>query len=204
MKDFHFKSVREDVEPMFVIVTDTAGFMNNMVVRLDPKQVATSMKKLEAIWNDIMPGYPFDYKFVNDDIDRMYRTEERMGSLVKYLAILAIIIACLGLFGLASYTAEQRTKEIGIRKVMGATQTLVVQLLSRRFALLVFISAILACPLAWFAMKKFLQEYHAKTSLDWWIFAGAALLAMIIAQITISYQAIKVANTNPAQALRYE
>ena len=204
MKDFHFKSVREDVEPMFVIVTDTAGFMNNMVVRLDPKQVATSMKKLEAIWNDIMPGYPFDYKFVNDDIDRMYRTEERMGSLVKYLAILAIIIACLGLFGLASYTAEQRTKEIGIRKVMGATQTLVVQLLSRRFALLVFISAILACPLAWFAMKKFLQEYHAKTSLDWWIFVGAALLAMIIAQITISYQAIKAANTNPAQALRYE
>ncbi len=204
MKDFHFKSVREDVEPMFVIVTDTAGFMNNMVVRLDPKQIASSMKKLETVWNEIMPGYPFDYKFVNDDIDRMYRTEERMGSLVKYLAILAIIIACLGLFGLASYTAEQRTKEIGIRKVMGATQTLVVQLLSRRFALLVFISATLACPLAWFAMNKFLQEYDSKTTLDWWIFAGAALLAMIIAQITISYQAIKAANTNPAQALRYE
>ncbi len=204
MKDFHFKSVREDVEPMFVIVTDTSGFMNNMVVRIDPKQVATSMKKLEDIWNDIVPGYPFDYKFVNDDIDRMYRTEERMGSLVKYLAILAIIIACLGLFGLASYTAEQRTKEIGIRKVMGATQTLVVQLLSGRFALLVFISAILACPLAWFAMKKFLQEYHSKTSMDWWIFVGAAILALIIAQITISYQAIKAANTNPAEALRYE
>ncbi|MCD6598550.1 MAG: ABC transporter permease [Bacteroidales bacterium] len=204
MKDFHFKSVREEVEPMFVIVTDTTGFINNMVVRLDPKQIASSMKKLEVVWNDIMPGYPFDYKFVNDDIDRMYRTEERMGSLVKYLAILAIIIACLGLFGLASYTAEQRTKEIGIRKVMGATQTMVVQLLSRRFALLVFISAILACPLAWFAMNKFLQEYDTKTSLDWWIFAGAALLAMIIAQITISYQAIKAANTNPAQALRYE
>jgi ABC-type antimicrobial peptide transport system permease subunit len=175
-----------------------------MVMRLDPNQFASTTKKLEAIWNDIMPGYPFDYKFVNDDIERMYRTEERMGSLVKYLAILAVIIACLGLFGLASYTAEQRTKEIGIRKVMGATQALVIQLLSRRFALLVFISAILACPLAWFAMKKFLQEYHTKTSLDWWIFAGAALLALIIAQITISYQAIKAANTNPAEALRYE
>ncbi|MDX2443605.1 MAG: ABC transporter permease [Bacteroidales bacterium] len=204
MRDFHFKSVREDVEPMFVIVTDTAGYINNMVMRLDPKQFASTTKKLEAIWNEIMPGYPFDYKFVNDDIDRMYRTEERMGSLVKYLAILAVIIACLGLFGLASYTAEQRTKEIGIRKVMGATQALVVELLSRRFALLVFISALLACPLAWFAMRKFLQEYHTKTSLDWWIFVGAALLALIIAQITISYQAIKAANTNPAEALRYE
>ncbi len=204
MEDFHFKSVREDVEPMFVIVTDSAGFMNNLVVRLDPKQFAVSVKKLETIWNDIMPGYPFDYKFVNDDIERMYRTEERMGSLVKYLAILAIIIASLGLFGLASYIAEQRTKEIGIRKAMGATQIQVVQLLSRRFALLVFLSAILACPLAWLAMKRFLQEYYAKTSLDWWIFAGAAVLALIIAQITISYQAIRAANANPAKSLRYE
>jgi len=204
MKDFHFKSVREDVEPMYAIVTDTTGFMNNLVVRLDPNLIGSSVKKLEEIWNDIVPGYPFDYKFVDEDIDRMYRGEERMGSLVKYLAILAIIIACLGLFGLASYMAEQRTKEIGIRKVMGATQTQVVRLLSRHFALLVSFSAILACPLAWLALKKFLQEYHTRTTLDWWIFAGAALVALIIAQITISYQAIKAANTNPAEALRYE
>jgi predicted permease len=204
MKDFHFKSVREEIEPMYAIVTDTTGFMNNLVVRLDPAQISGSMKKLEEIWNEIVPGYPFDYQFVDEEIDRMYRAEERMGNLVKYLAILAIIIACLGLFGLASYTAEQRTKEIGIRKVMGATQSLVVGLLSRRFAVLVLISAILTCPLAWFAMKKFLQEYYTRTTLDWWIFAGAAAVALIIAQITISYQAIKAANTNPAEALRYE
>jgi putative ABC transport system permease protein len=135
----------------------------------------------------------------------MYRAEERLGNLLKYFTVLAIIIACLGLFGLASFTAEQRTREIGVRKVMGARVRTVMLLLSMEFTLLVLISCLLAIPAAWYVMNRvFLQNFEYRTHLVWWIFAGAAIAAMLIALLTVSYQALRAALTNPADALRYE
>ena len=152
-----------------------------------------------------MPGYPFNYNFVDESLDSMYRSEERLGNLLKYFTILAIIIACLGLFGLASFTAEQRTREIGIRMAMGARVYTVILLLSKESALLIIISAIIACPAAWYVMDKvFLQNFDFRTNMPWWIFIGASIMALLIAQLTIVYQSMKAAHTNPADALRYE
>jgi putative ABC transport system permease protein len=163
------------------------------------------MGDLEKTWNDIMPGYPFDYNFVDESIDQMYRTEERLGNLLKYFTILAIIIACLGLYGLASFTAEQRTQEIGIRKVMGARVRTVMMLLSKEFSILVIISCLIAIPASLLVMGKvFLQNFEYRTDMAWWIFLAASLAALLIAILTVSYQAARAALTNPADALRYE
>jgi len=180
-------------------------WMSWLVVRVGPGDLTRTMDNLEDTWNEVMPGYPFDYSFVDESIDQMYRTEERLGNLLKYFTILAIIIACLGLFGLASFTAEQRTQEIGVRKVMGARVSTVMMLLSKEFSLLVMISCLIAIPTSLLVMKKvFLQNFEYRTDMAWWIFLGASLAALLIAVLTVSYQAARAALTNPADALRYE
>ena len=142
---------------------------------------------------------------MDESLDQMYRTEERLGTLLKYFTILAIIIACLGLFGLASFTAEQRTQEIGVRKVMGARVSTVMMLLSKEFSVLVIISCLIAIPASLLVMGKvFLQNFEYRTDMAWWIFLAASMAALLIAVLTVSYQAAKAALTNPADALRYE
>jgi ABC-type antimicrobial peptide transport system permease subunit len=204
MKDFHYHSVRTKIEPLMFFLAPI-DWLSWMVVRVAPGDLTRTMDNLEDTWNEIMPGYPFDYNFVDDSIDRMYRTEERLGDLLKYFTILAIIIACLGLFGLASFTAEQRTQEIGVRKVMGARVRTVMLLLSKEFSLLVIISCLIAIPTSFLVMKKvFLQNFEYRTDMAWWIFLAASLAALLIAVLTVSYQAARAALTNPADALRYE
>jgi putative ABC transport system permease protein len=203
MKNFYYHSARTKIEPLALQCWDGSQ-LSSFVVRLGPGDMTKIMKELENTWNEILPLYPFDYRFLDEDYDNMYRTEERMGRIVQYFTMLAIIIACLGLFGLASYTAERRTREIGIRKVVGARISSVVGLLSREFTILVLISCIISVPVAWLVMKKFLQEYAYHTSLSWWIFVLACLAALIIANLTVIFQAIRAAYTNPADALRYE
>ena len=204
MKDFHFNSVRSKIEPMVFFLAPTE-WHSWIVVRVAPGDLTKTMRDLEKTWNEIMPGYPFDYNFVDESIDQMYRTEERLGNLLKYFTILAIIIACLGLFGLASFTAEQRTQEIGIRKVMGARVGTVMMLLSKEFSLLVIISCLIAIPASLLVMGKvFLQNFEYRTDMAWWIFLAASLAALLIAILTVSYQAARAALTNPADALRYE
>ena len=204
MKDFHYHSVRSKIEPL-VFLLAPADWFSWIVVRIAPGDLTKTMGDLEKTWNEIMPGYPFDYNFVDESIDQMYRTEERLGNLLKYFTILAIIIACLGLFGLASFTAEQRTKEIGIRKVMGARVRTVMMLLSKEFSILVIISCLIAIPASLFVMGKlFLQNFEYRTDMAWWIFLVASLAALLIAILTVSYQAARAALTNPADALRYE
>ncbi|KPL09872.1 MAG: hypothetical protein AMS26_22255, partial [Bacteroides sp. SM23_62] len=204
MKDFHYHSVRMKIEPVVFILGYTE-WLSWIVIRIAPGDLTKTMGTLEKTWNEIMPGYPFDYNFVDESIDQMYRTEERLGNLLKYFTILAIIIACLGLFGLASFTAEQRTQEIGIRKVMGARVSTVMLLLSREFTWLVVISCLIAIPAALIVMKKvFLQNFEYRTDVAWWIFLGASLAALLIAILTVSYQAARAALSNPADALRYE
>ena len=180
-------------------------WMSWLVVRVGPGDLTKTMGNLEDTWNEIMPGYPFDYNFVDESLDQMYRTEERLGTLLKYFTILAILIACLGLFGLASFTAEQRTQEIGIRKVMGARVSTVMMLLSKEFSLLVIISCLIAIPASLLVMGKvFLQNFEYRTDMAWWIFLAASLAALLIAILTVSYQAARAALANPADALRYE
>lgn len=204
MKDFHYHSVRTKIEPLMFML----GFNEYLawiVVRVAPGDLTKTMRDLEKTWNEIMPGYPFDYNFVDESLDQMYRTEERLGTLLKYFTILAILIACLGLFGLASFTAEQRTQEIGIRKVMGARVSTVMMLLSKEFSLLVIISCLIAIPASLLVMGKvFLQNFEYRTDMVWWIFLAASLAALLIAILTVSYQAARAALANPADALRYE
>ncbi len=204
MKDFHYHSVRTKIEPL-IFMLGFEEYLSWIVVRVAPGDLTKTMKDLEKTWTEIMPGYPFDYSFVDESIDQMYRTEERLGTLLKYFTILAIIIACLGLFGLASFTAEQRTQEIGVRKVMGARVSTVMMLLSKEFSVLVIISCLIAIPASLLVMGKvFLQNFEYRTDMAWWIFLAASMAALLIAVLTVSYQAAKAALTNPADALRYE
>jgi putative ABC transport system permease protein len=150
------------------------------------------------------PGMPFNYHFLDDSFDNMYRQEQRVGKVALTFSFLAIIIACLGLFGLATYIAEQRTKEIGIRKVLGATVTNIVGMLSKDFIKLVLISFAFATPIAWWFMNKWLQDFASRIDLSWWIFALTGITALLIALVTLSFQAIRAAISNPVKSLRTE
>jgi predicted permease len=203
MKNFHYQSVRNKIEPLALVVSDVRWF-NSMIIKIGPGDVIKAMKEITDTWNKIMPQYPLEYHFVDEDYDNMYRTDVRMGKIIQYFTFLAIIIACLGLFGLVSFTAEVRTREIGIRKVMGARMIKIIYLLSAEFTQLVLISCLLAIPVAYFVMKQFLQEFAYHTSLNWWIFSLAGIAALVIAILTVSYQSVRVSLINPAQSLRYE
>lgn len=152
----------------------------------------------------MIPGFPFDYEFINEDFELMYRVEQRMGSVLKYFSFLAVFIACLGLFGLASFAAEQRTREIGIRKVLGASIPRIAFLLCREFTLLVLLANLVAWPVVYLAMRNWLAGFAYRTAIDWEIFFFAGVLALVIALFTVSYQALKAALSNPARALKYE
>jgi putative ABC transport system permease protein len=203
MKNFHYQSARNKIEPLALVVSDVRWF-NSMVIKIGPGNVIEAMKEITGTWNKIMPQYPLEYHFVDEDYDNMYRTDIRLGKIIQYFTFLAIIIACLGLFGLVSFTSEVRTREIGIRKAMGARVIKIIYLLSAEFTRLVLISCLLAVPLAYFVMKRFLQEFAYHTQINWWIFVCAGITAMVIAILTVSYQSIRVSLINPAQSLRYE
>jgi putative ABC transport system permease protein len=167
----------------------------------DPKQV---LAKLEGVLKNHNPAYPFEYTFVDDQFNQQFKSEMLVSTLSRVFAILTIIISCLGLFGLAAYTAERRTKEIGIRKVLGASVSGITRLLSKDFLQLVFISTLIAYPLAWWAMNKWLQGYAYRINISWWVFIVAGIGAMVIALITISFQSVKAALMNPVKSLRTE
>jgi ABC-type antimicrobial peptide transport system permease subunit len=202
MKNFHFRPVREAVEPLAISVDP--DYFEVMLIRVSPEDIPGALKSIENTWKRVVPNYPFEYRFMDERFDRMYRAEERIGTILKYFAILAVFIACLGLFGLASFTAERRTKEIGIRKVLGASVSQVTALLCREFLILVALANIIAWPAAYFVMDKWLQSYAYRTSLGWLIFVAALAAALVVAVISVSFQAIRAAVANPADSLRYE
>src|SRR5687768_8632725 len=176
-----------------------------MYIRVKPQSnIENTVAKIENIIKKNNPGYPFNYIFVDDEFDRQFRSEMLIGKLSRVFALLGIIITCLGLFGLAAYTAERRTKEIGIRKVLGATVTGITGLLSKDFLQLVVISALIAFPLAWWAMHDWLQNYAYRVNISWWVFIVAGIIVVLIALLTISFQSIKAAIANPVKSLRTE
>jgi ABC-type antimicrobial peptide transport system permease subunit len=162
------------------------------------------LPKIEAVFKNIIPSAPFDYQFVDEQYDKKFAAEERIGKLATFFASLAIFISCLGLFGLASFMAEQRTKEIGVRKVLGASITDLWLLLSKDFVKLVLLAFLIAAPLAWYAMSMWLENFAYRTSISWWVFALVGLGTLLITLCTVSWQSIRTALLNPVKSLRNE
>ncbi|MEO6684563.1 MAG: FtsX-like permease family protein, partial [Dyadobacter sp.] len=202
MKDFHFVSLHETIKPLTMRI-DAQN--NNLIsVKIAGNNIKETLNSIESKWKLLVPNRPFNYYFADEFFDRQYRSEERFEKLFFHFAMLAIFISCLGLLGLASYSTIQRTKEIGVRKVLGASTGNIVGLLSKDFLALVALAFIIASPLAFFAMNHWLQNFAYKTSIQWWIFAVAAILSIIIAFGTISYLSIRAALTNPVKSLKVE
>lgn len=200
MKNFHYGSVKYAIEPLALILNPES--INFLVARIRPGNISATIDKIKETWKTVIPGYPFEYRFVDEDFDRMYRAEERSGKVLAYFTFLSIFIACLGLFGLASFSAEQRFREIGIRKTLGATVPGITVMLCKEFLKLVLLATLAALPISYFAMGSWLRGYAYRIDLDILIFVSAAVLAMLTALFTVSYQAIRAALANPIDALK--
>lgn len=203
LKNFHFKSTDQAIEPMAFALAPV-GYLRCILVRLTPGNIPESLKAMEKAWRVVVPEYPLDYTFVDQDYDRLFRAQIRITSLLKYFTILAIIIACLGLYGLSSFSTERRTNEIGIRKVMGADSFTVMYTLAKEFLLPVLISVIIAIPLGWIIVRSLLNQFAYRIDIQLFIFALIAAGAILIATLTVSYQAFKATGINPAEALKVE
>jgi len=202
IKDFHFEALYQEIEPMAVFYNpERYGYM---FLRITPENIPETIAYIEKVFYKYSPEFPFVYNFFDEVYDSIYSSEQQTGSIIKYFTILAIFISCLGLFGLASYMAEQRTKEIGIRKTLGASIPGIVLLFSKEFAKWVVLSNIIAWPAAYFAMNKWLQGFAYRTNIGIGIFAYSAVMAFIVALLTVSYQSIKAARVNPLNSLKYE
>jgi putative ABC transport system permease protein len=202
MKDFHFRSLQLPIKPLSMRIEPTGS--NLVSINLSTQNLPKTIASIENKWNAMIPARPFSYYFLDEFFDKQYRSEERFGKLFLNFSVLAIIISCLGLLGLASYSTMQRTREIGIRKVLGASVPNIVNLLSKDFLKLVAIAVLIASPIAWFAMNNWLQDFAYRIHIGWWIFLTAAVLAALIALLTVSFQAIKAAIANPVKSLRTE
>jgi len=203
VKDYHFLSLHRRIQPAVLLMDSDFG-INDILVRVTAANIPATIKLIEEKWRTVAPNAPFDFTFVNEDIQRQYETDLRWQKIISYNTAFAVMLACLGLFGLATLAATSRTKEIGIRKVLGASVSRVVTLLSREFALLVLLANLLAWPFAYLVMNKVLQNYAYRIDISWWVFALSGGLALLIALLTVSTQAIKAALANPVEALRYE
>ena len=203
MKDFNFESLHNKIEPLAISMWGQQ-FWNFMYIRINPGNLPETMKQLENAWKRIMPAYPFEYHFVDQDFDNMYRTEIRMKTLMNYFALFAILIAAIGLFGMATYTVEQRTREVGIRKALGAPPRIIFRLFAWQFLQLLALATIISVPVSWYLLSHFLKNYSYHTRLNAWIFALAALITLVVAFASISYQTIRAMNTNPAETLKHE
>jgi predicted permease len=201
VKDFNFKPVQEEIGPMFMQRNTWGGFA---MIRTLPGETENTIAALEQICKTLNPSYPFDYSFLDQDIANLYKAEQRLGSLFNIFAVLAIVISCLGLYGLSAYLAERRIRELGIRKVLGASGFQLVYLLAATFTVPILIATAIAVPLAWYGMSEWLSGFAYHVAIDWTIFVIAFLSALIIAWLTVSFESIKAASTNPVKSLRSE
>jgi putative ABC transport system permease protein len=202
LKDFHFQSLQETIKPLSMIIDP--DFNKMFTLKIASKDIPATIAAIQSKWKTLVPERPFNYAFVDETFNKQYVAQETFGNLFMYFAVLAICISCMGLFGLASYSTIQRTHEIGIRKVFGASVTGIVNMLSVEFLQLVIISLLIAFPLAWFAMNKWLQDFAYRIAIGWWVFALAGVIALVITFATVSFQAVKAALANPVDSLRSE
>jgi len=202
VKDFNFRSLHENIAPMLIHYSDRD--FNNIIVKLKAGHIKEGLTAIKNILNEFSPKYDFEYSFLDEYFVKAYKDDERMGTLFFFFSIFAVVIASLGLFGLAAYMAEQKTKEIGIRKILGASVSGIVMLLSRDFIKRVLIANLLAWPAAYYFMNSWLQDFAYHINLSWWMFALSGLLAFIIAILTVSWQAMRAASANPVISVKYE
>src|SRR5205085_7207450 len=175
-----------------------------IAIRIQPGKIAQSLKEIEGTWKSIVADSPFKYTFLDEDFGHLYKEEQNMKSVLTLFTILSLFVACLGLFGLAAFTIKQRFKEIAIRKVLGASVSNITRLVSREFLILVLIASVIAFPLAWWGMHKWLQDFAYHITIGWQLFAAAGIIAILIALLTVSFQSIKAAIANPVKSLRAE
>ncbi|MDN5200981.1 ABC transporter permease [Fulvivirgaceae bacterium BMA10] len=202
VKNFHFESFHEKLKPFFFIIEP--GSENKVMVKLEAGREMEALAGLENFYETYNPGFIFDYEFLDEDFQRQHESELRVGALSRYFAGIAILISCLGLFGLVAFTAERRTKEIGIRKILGSSIWSIVYLLSGNFTKMVLTAIIIALPISYFFAKSWLDDFAYRINLAWWFFVGAGVIALLIALFTVTLQTIKAANVNPVQCLRDE
>ncbi len=202
IEDYHYQSLHKKIEPLVLHIQ--ANRFSTIAVRIQMENISETLAFLEDTWRKFDPDGAFDYSFLDEDLTNKYESEIKLSKIFSYFSSLAIFIASLGLFGLASFTAEQRTKEVGIRKVLGATVANVVTLLSKDFVKLVLLANLIAWPIAWYVMNRWLQDFAYRIDIDWWVFALAGGLALVIALLTVSTQAVRAALANPVESLRYE
>ncbi|GAB3809213.1 ABC transporter permease [Spirosoma humi] len=200
VNDFHFESMRQKIEP--VIFDYSPEQMQAIYIKTTGNDASQAVAAAQRSWKQYNSEYPFDYTFLNDSFNNLYKSEEQSGLLFNIFSTIAILISCLGLFGLATYTAQVRTREIGVRKVLGASIIGIIQLLARDFVKLVLIAIVIAVPIAWYTMNRWLQDFAYRIDIQWWVFAVSGLLALAIALLTVSYQSIRAALMNPVKSLR--
>jgi putative ABC transport system permease protein len=204
VKDFHLRSLRFEIEPLVMLVSPETYYLDNLAIRLDAKNIPQTIAALEQEWRELVPHRPFEYFFLDEAFDKLYRKEQKLAQVFQYFSVIAILVGCLGLFGLASFIAEQKTKEIGIRKVLGASVAGIIGLLSKDFVRLVLVASVIAWPIAYFAMQRWLQGFAYRIDIGLATFFFAGVLALVIALFTVCFQAVKAALANPVEALRYE
>ncbi len=204
INDFHFESMDQAILPLIIVIPRTANNFNRISMKIAGNNLPAALAKAEATWKKFLPEAPYEYTFLDENFEKLYKSEQKQAAVFTVFACIAIFIACLGLFGLSAFSITQRIKEIGIRKVLGANIPDIVGLLSKDFLKLVAIAALVAFPIAWFAMSSWLQDFAYRTNISWWIFIVAGLVAAGIALFTISFQAIKAAIANPVKNLRTE
>lgn len=202
--DFHFESMHQKIVPLVLFVPRSQNNYGNLSVKIAGNNIPAALAHIESVWKKFLPETPFQYTFLDENFDRLYQSEQRQGAIFTVFACIAIFIACLGLFGLSAFAITQRIKEIGIRKVLGANVSTIVTLLSKDFLKLVAIAAVIAFPVAWYAMNTWLEDFAYRINIPWWIFLLAGVLAAIVALVTISFQAVKAALANPVKSLRTE
>lgn len=202
VKDFHFASLKQKIEPVVFRYQPHENY--NMYVKVDGKDAAHAIAAVESLWKQYNAGFPFAYTFLDEAYDHLYKAEQRSGVLFSWFAAIAILLSCLGLFGLSTYMAQVRVQEVGIRKVLGASVADIVRLLSSDFVRLVLIAIVIATPVAWWAMSSWLEDFVYRIEIQWWMFATAGLVAVVITLLTVSWQAIRTALANPVDSLRDE
>jgi putative ABC transport system permease protein len=201
-KDFHYRSLQSPIEPLVMAVNTDR--LSNISLKVQTTDLPATMAFIEKRWQALFPSHPFEYFFLDEEFDKQYAADEKIGRTFLVFTSIAIMVACLGLFGLATFTAEQRTKEIGVRKVLGASVPNIVLLLSRDFTKLVIIAFLIATPVSYVLIGKWLENFASRINVGWQTFLMAGLAVLVIALLTVSYQSIKAALANPVKSLRNE
>jgi putative ABC transport system permease protein len=202
VRDFHISSLHTPINATVLQIFPDAAY--KVALKVDAKNISQTIARVESVWNKFSPAYPLSYQFLDENFAKMYKSEEKLSVLLGIFTAVAIFIGCLGLLGLATYTAEQRVKEIGIRKTLGATVSNIIILLSKDFVKLVLLAVLIASPVAWWVMNKWIQDYAYRIRIGWEVFAIAGGAALLIAVLTVSFQAVRAAIANPVKSLRTE